>query len=200
MTGTTIDQAIARVQATAWQDTEVELEGLEDFGSYTGTPPVIRLLDDGRKAELAESIAYHAAGGIDWPVPKDSILDGASIPRAFWTLIGGPFEGKYRNASIVHDHYCDHHHDRTWQDTARMFYAAMRCSGVGAIKAKIMFYAVYRFGPKWPDPLEESLGETRVDDLTDSKAASLLADVQAIAAGGLSLPQIETLADDRRHP
>ena len=195
MTDMTVEQAINVVKTTAWQDTGVDLEEFESFGSYTGTPPVIRLLEDGRKAELVEPIAYHGTDGVDWPVPSDSMLDGASIPRAFWTLIGGPFEGKYRDASIVHDHYCDHHHDRTWHDTARMFYAAMRCSGVGTIKAKIMFYAVYRFGPKWPDPLVEGHAAIRLEVLTDEKAASLIDDTQAIADRSPSLAEIAALAD-----
>src|SRR5712692_9140850 len=31
----------------------------------------------------------------------------ASIPRAFWSVIGGPLEGQYRNASVFHDVACD---------------------------------------------------------------------------------------------
>lgn len=30
-----------------------------------------------------------------------------------------------------------------------MFYDAMRCGGVGKKKGKIMYYAVYKFGPRW---------------------------------------------------
>jgi hypothetical protein len=33
-----------------------------------------------------------------------------------------------------------------------MFYNAMRCSGVHEVKAKVMYYAVYKFGPHWPPP------------------------------------------------
>ena len=33
-----------------------------------------------------------------------------------------------------------------------MFYEAMRCSGVRNRKAKVMYYAVYKFGPHWPAP------------------------------------------------
>ncbi len=36
-----------------------------------------------------------------------------------------------------------------WKAVHRMFYNAMRCSGVNEIKAKIMYYAVYNFGPCW---------------------------------------------------
>ena len=30
-----------------------------------------------------------------------------------------------------------------------MFYNAMRCSGVGPVEAKTMYYALYRFGRHW---------------------------------------------------
>src|SRR6202007_2255330 len=78
----------------------------------------------------------------------NAVADGASIPRAFWSLIGGPLEGRYRNASIVHDWYCDRR-TRTWQATQRVFYEAMRTSGVSMAKAKTMFLAVQWGGPRW---------------------------------------------------
>jgi hypothetical protein len=59
--------------------------------------------------------------------------------------MGGPFEGKYRNASVLHDVAYDQH-TRKWQECDRMFYNAMRCSGVSAVEAKTMFYSLYRFG------------------------------------------------------
>src|SRR5229473_500744 len=72
----------------------------------------------------------------------------ASIPRAFWSVIGGPLEGQYRNASVFHDVACDQK-SQPWKTVHRMFYNAMRWSGVYEIKAKIMYYAVYNFGPRW---------------------------------------------------
>ena len=62
--------------------------------------------------------------------------------------MGGPFEGKCRNASVPRDVACDQR-SRPWEDCDRMFYNAMRCSGVGAVEAKTMFYALYRFGWHW---------------------------------------------------
>src|ERR1700730_3625634 len=59
--------------------------------------------------------------------------------------MGGPFAGQYRNASVLHDVAYDQH-IRSWQECDRMFYNAMRCSGVNALEAKTMFYALYRFG------------------------------------------------------
>ncbi|MEY4482982.1 MAG: hypothetical protein RL693_434 [Verrucomicrobiota bacterium] len=42
-----------------------------------------------------------------WKAPKDSIVDGAPMPQPFLSIISGPLEGKYRNASIFHDLVCN---------------------------------------------------------------------------------------------
>jgi endonuclease G len=197
MEPTTLSEAIAEIRGTVWaQDDSDGLEALESFGSYTGLPPRIILLADGRNATLIDPIAYHAADTVDWPVPANAALNGASIPQAFWSLIGGPFEGKYRDASIVHDYYCDHP-AHSWQDTARMFYAAMRCSEVGIVEAKIMFYAVFRFGPRWPDPVLESPAPAEGETANDAKAGSVLADVKLIAEQSPSLDRIENIVAER---
>jgi hypothetical protein len=105
------------------------LEGSEAFGRYEGTPAQIELDDDGRSARLLREITFYSPEGSEWFVSVDAWLDGASIPRAFWTIIGAPFEGKYRAASIVHDHFCITR-DRSWRETHRMFHDAMRCDAM----------------------------------------------------------------------
>jgi len=105
-------------------------------------------LDDGRKIRLLAPYSYTDPAGETWTVPADTIVDGASIPQLFWSIIGGPLEGKYRNASVVHDFYCDEK-TRPWQAVHRVFFDAMRESGVDDMQAKVMYYAVYAFGPRW---------------------------------------------------
>jgi hypothetical protein len=97
---------------------------------------------------LLDDFGYVDAGNFAWKAPKGHKIDGASIPQVFWTFIGGPFEGKYRNASVVHDHECDVK-QRPWRAVHRMFYNASRCGGVEEAKAKVMYAAVYHFGPRW---------------------------------------------------
>lgn len=119
------------------------------WGRYKGNIRV-EMLDDGRGMRLLEDFAYHDAHGNKWRAPKGAVIDGASIPKAFWSVIGGPFEGRYRAASIIHDVYCaEETHTAEWEDVHRMFYRAMRCSGVEDSRAKLMYWAVYRFGPRW---------------------------------------------------
>lgn len=59
-----------------------------------------------------------------------------------------PFTGAYRQASVIHDYYCETR-DRPWKDVHEAFYWASRAGGVGRTKANIMYFAVYRFGPRW---------------------------------------------------
>jgi len=40
-------------------------------------------------------------------VPKGYKTDGASIPRALWSLIGSPFQPNFITAAIVHDWHCN---------------------------------------------------------------------------------------------
>ena len=120
----------------------------ENLGSYPDGNVKAEWLPDGRTMKLLETFRYIDANGVTWTAPKDAVVDGASIPQEFWTFIGGPFEGKYRNASVCHDVACDER-KHSWQDVHHMFYNAMRCSGVEDAEAKTMFWAVWNFGPKW---------------------------------------------------
>ncbi|ROU08129.1 DUF1353 domain-containing protein [Lysobacter enzymogenes] len=191
---TTLDDVLARISAMPDDDAGFHAEAAADYGRFVGLPAKIALDENGRSANLLESIGYVAASGEDWPVPAGAWLDGASIPKAFWSVIGGPFEGKYREPSIVHDHYCIVK-TRPWRDTHRMFHAAMLCRGVSGFKARTMFYAVYRFGPRWgvPGDIAEAAPAAEVAD--DANADSILRDIEAIRNGALSLHDIEQLAD-----
>ena len=133
-----------------------------DFGRFKGEVVAV-WDDDGRHMTLREDFMYVDSRNRRWVAPAGAVVDGASIPAAFWSLIGGPFAGRYRNASVVHDVECV---DMTapWQDVHRMFYEACRCGGVDERMAKIMYYAVYHFGPRW-----ETVAETRVETAEDEK-------------------------------
>jgi hypothetical protein len=125
------------------------------FGRFEGD--VIAVWDtDGRNMTLRDNFAYVDARGRRWEAPANSIINGASIPQGFWTFIGGPFEGRYRNASVVHDVEC-HQMRQPWEDVHQMFYEACLCGGVDETQAKMMYYAVYHFGPRW-----ETVTETQM--------------------------------------
>lgn len=118
-----------------------------NWGHYSG-PIETRWEDDGLTMVLLQELRYTDPYGEVWVAPAGSRVNGASIPRAFWGIIGGPFEGKYRNASVLHD-VAYEKQTRPWEDADRMFYNAMRCSGVGVVTAKTMYYALVRHGRHW---------------------------------------------------
>lgn len=117
------------------------------WGYYSGVP-VTRWNPDGRSMTLLSEIRYTDPDGHVWVAPPGSVVDGASIPRSLWSFMGGPFEGRYRNASVLHDVAYDQQ-ERPPKDADRMFYNAMRCSGVSALEAKTMYYSLLRFGRHW---------------------------------------------------
>src|SRR5438034_10883931 len=123
------------------------------WGYYSGEP-VTRWENDGRTMTLLSELRYTDPEGVVWIAPAGSVVDGASIPRSLWSLMGGPFEGKYRNASVLHDVAYDQK-NRPHEVCDRMFYHAMRCSGVSAVEAGTMYYALRRFGRHWKAPKAE---------------------------------------------
>src|SRR5215468_4754502 len=140
--------------ADAQPGIEQTVPGVTKWGHYNGEP-VTKWNPDGRTMTLLTELRYTDPKGNVWVAPIGSIVDGASIPRYLWSVMGGPFEGRYRNASVLHDvAYGDK--KRPWQDCDRMFYYAMRCSGVNATEAKTMFYALYKFGHHWKFPIKRA--------------------------------------------
>lgn len=97
---------------------------------------------------LEVEFRFNDPNGLQWVAPPETEVDGASIPQPFWSFIGGPFEGEYINASVIHDHYC-RTKTRTAHDTHRNFYYGMRASNVPEWKAQFMYWAVSTFGPDW---------------------------------------------------
>ena len=112
---------------------------------------------------LLEQFSFIDPNSTEWVAPAGSIVDGASIPQLAWSLIGGPFEGKYRNASVIHDVACGQK-ARPWELVHETFYFAMLASGVSIWKAKTMYAAVYHFGPRWPRTVDTSADSTKLAD------------------------------------
>jgi len=121
--------------------------------AFSGDPRTLWIaspLDDDRKMELIDEFWFDDRSGHRWTTPAGYRVDGASIPRALWTLIGSPYTGQYRRASIVHDKACDdavgHPDQRRAAD--RMFYEACRAGGCSKSEAAIL-YAGVRIGGTW---------------------------------------------------
>jgi len=65
-------------------------------------------------------------------------------------VIGPPFVGAYRRASVVHDYYCEIMAE-PWPDVHLMFYEASLAAGVDDLTAKLMYAAIYGAGPRWAE-------------------------------------------------
>lgn len=131
----------------------------QTWGRYNG-PPQVEFTRDGRYVRLLRDFVYTDPKGQQWKAPRGWLVDGASIPRPLWAVAGGPFAGPYRDASIIHDFYCDRK-SRPWLEVHRTFYFAMRASGVSEAEAREKYLAVYKFGPRWGEP--EGLGQRLID-------------------------------------
>ena len=118
----------------------------DEFGEYSGSVEVIWLSD--QRMRLLKDFTYTDPNGLIWTAPEGYETDGASIPRWLWSLVGAPYTGRYRDAAVIHDVYCENK-QRTWEVTHLAFYYAMRASRVKDTKAKTMYAGVYFFGPKW---------------------------------------------------
>lgn len=122
---------------------------MANLGRFLSSPKV-QFNPDGLTVTLLEDLKYLDPQGLCWMSPRNAKGDGASIPRPFWSFIGSPLRGNYVPASIIHDFYCSTR-TRTWRAVHRVFYHAMLSSEVPLAQAKVMYAAVYCFGPRWTE-------------------------------------------------
>jgi hypothetical protein len=147
-------------------------------GEYSGTVKA-EWLTKTREMRLLEAFFFKGPDCKIWTVPKGAIVDGASIPQIFWSILGGPFEGRYRDASVVHDYYCKVRTESS-ELVHEMFYHAMLANGVDSNKAGAMFYAVSWFGPKWQ----------LVPNLSKEKTATLNAPFGVVASTATPISRV----------
>ena len=121
-------------------------------GTFSGEPVTKWLTepDDDRRMELQEEFSFTDPDGKVWLAAKGATIDGASIPRPLWSLVGSPYTGDYRRASIVHDVACDDaKNDSARREAAdRMFFHACREGGCSAEQAMLLYLGV-RVGADW---------------------------------------------------
>ena len=78
-------------------------------------------------------------------VKSGFVFDGASIPKALWSIIGSPMTGGYQRAGCLHDAlYASQILDRKIADD--IFLESMKSDGVSYFKRYSMYWAVRSFG------------------------------------------------------
>ena len=78
-------------------------------------------------------------------IPRGFLFDGASVPRAVWSIIGDPFSPEFMIPAIAHDWL---YWSRQWhQEKAdKALFDLLKASGVGSLRAGSMYRAVRLFG------------------------------------------------------
>ena len=118
---------------------------------FEGEVEVRWLVEDGedRKMQLLADFSFVDSKGFRWEAKKNDVVDGASIPEVVWSqVVGTPYIGDYRRASVVHDVACDRKIG-TSKHAHRMFYEAMLADGASQPRAMLFYTAVRLFGPQW---------------------------------------------------
>lgn len=154
----------------------------ENFAPYFVGEVVTKWLrhdGDDRLMQLRENFTFVESRHHVWTAPAGFIFDGATIPRALWTVFGDPFIGDYRRAAVIHDllatplcaqcgllmndggrkaaprYVCGRHplvrgqYRVSSDDAAATMYAAMRTDGVTERRAEVIARAVKRWGPQF---------------------------------------------------
>jgi hypothetical protein len=116
-------------------------------GTFSGEPETTWLTQEGtpdRLMKMLQPFSFTDPSSKVWRAPTGSLIDGASIPRALWTVVGSPYTGDYRRASIVHDVACDDAGGDPKKRRAadRMFFHACRAGGCSIWESTILYLGV----------------------------------------------------------
>jgi hypothetical protein len=139
----------------------------KERGCFTGTLTLVANPADpsGETRKLGQDFGFVDGRGKGWQTNQGDVTNGASIPKVLQPIVGDAYSPGFIAAAVVHDRYCDDANKRRvkpWPDTHRMFYEGLLASGVDRRKARLMYYAVYTFGPRWTtlDPATACRGTT----------------------------------------
>lgn len=100
------------------------------------------------KTELKVALFDHKKSKkYTFTIPKGYCYDGASIPRAFWRIIGSPTDNRFLIAALVHDVLCENHsyvnYDRAF--STNVFNALLTVSDVNVCQRFLMKNSVGMF-------------------------------------------------------
>jgi len=107
---------------------------------------------------------YFVLNGKKIWIPKGYWMNGASIPRPFWPIIGSPFEPDLWAGAGAHD-YLYLTHIRPREESDEVLFQLCRQSKVGLWRARTIWRAVRTFaGFAWNNNQRdlEELGDLRV--------------------------------------
>lgn len=115
------------------------------MGKFSGFP--LTRWKGEREMELIEEFIFTDKKQKEWCVPVGAILNGATIPKSLWSVIGSPYVGCYRRASVVHDYFVGEgdNPDVSFKDRRladKMFFQASRAGGCSWNQAAMLYIGV----------------------------------------------------------
>ena len=164
--------------------------------------------DTYRDIKLVQPFGYIDRRGVHWDVPVGYVTNGASIPTSLWAVVGGPFDGPYRDAAVLHDYYCEAK-TRTSDDTHRMYYEASVARGTSEQVASTMYAGLIFGGPKWEivgTPKKAGFGFMMAETTTTTNKAGATVNVDpGLTNKGATPDQLKAVEDiktwiAREHP
>lgn len=112
---------------------------------FSGEVKTSWIADHDRDMVLLEDLVFTDSNGRRWIAMRGARINGASIPRFLWSIVGSPYTGFYRRPSVLHDSYYENHL-RPRHEVDLMFLDAMIADGVDDHSAALIYNAVKDFG------------------------------------------------------
>ena len=170
-----------------------QLARAEYYGRFSGK--FVGSFERGGVAVVEKPLTFTDPRGLNWTAPAGIEVNGASIPRPLWSIVGSPFKGDYLRASVIHDHYCVTM-TRGWRETHKMFWHGCRADGLSRVYANLLYAGVMRFGPRWIIRRGASGASARPKRVNPEFDASEFRDLQKwIQNNDPSLSEIDTRLD-----
>lgn len=128
-------------------------EVVRRWGEFQGPVRTEWLRERGgdRRMLLTQDVAFARASGDVVTARAGLVLDGASIPRALWALVGSPFTGDYRDGAVIHDWLCQRRAASGYDSPTahHILYECAMALQCHPLRARAVHRAVAMFGPHW---------------------------------------------------
>ncbi len=107
--------------------------------------PMVVYLPGGNLVRFVSELLHEDAAGEVWHCPVGLVTDGATIPRASWSLVGAPLSGPHVFGAFLHDARY-RLADCTKEEADLMLWDAILCGGTPETDAAIIVEAVTLYG------------------------------------------------------
>lgn len=102
---------------------------------------------------LENELIFESLTNKTYIVPIGFKSNGLNIPKAFWHILGHPFQKFSRKSAVLHDYLYSIKEDKYIAD--RIFLEALKVEGCSSIKRFLFYSAVRLFGKKYYEASDE---------------------------------------------